>query len=134
MKRTRLMLMSIVAFAAVLMNVACVEENVGTLSFSLGTPDDGTDPAAVEISSGNYSRIFTISTDAEWSIEKQDDAGERQYSMTILSSSIFLPEYENPEPDDAQRCKECSHHQIPFRLINPCQNQIEYRITGIEKQ
>ena len=75
MKRTRLMLMSIVAFAAALMNVACVEENVGTLSFSLGTPDDGTDPAAVEISSGNYSRIFTISTDAEWSIEKQDDAG-----------------------------------------------------------
>ena len=23
------------------------------------------------------------------------------------------------EPDDAQRCKECSHHQIPFRPINP---------------
>ena len=67
MKRKLLLFALLPALTAMLTCTSCGDDGTdgsGKAVFTLGSPDDGNDPSAVRISSGNYSKIFTIETPA----------------------------------------------------------------------
>ena len=77
MKKKLLLFTLVPALVAALMCVSCKDDETdgAKTEFALETPDDGINPVAVKIASGNYSKIFTIETPGAWRIEKPETAG-----------------------------------------------------------
>lgn len=108
MKRKLLLFALLPALTAMLTCTSCGDDGTdgsGKAVFTLGSPDDGNDPSAVRISSGNYSKIFTIETPGAWRIEKSETAGwlsVRPESGEGAASVYFsAASNDNPEPRSA---------------------------------
>lgn len=75
-KRHLLSFLLIPVMTAALACISCMKEDIGAEPrFSFITPDDGTNPSSVMISSGSYSKIYSIETESSWSISKPESAG-----------------------------------------------------------